>query len=215
MKQAKTPAPARCGFTLIELLVVIAILGILMVALLPNVLGAREQGDIAETQARITFLQMAAKSYEHKYGRYPSDDFFDVDRKLKIRKDTENSGIESLVIFLCQKRLGSESLADHEDWLGNTDNDKNASMIPLLERTDKMEVLDSWQTPLVYFCSMNGGYTRRQTVHTMAGLVQVGVALNPRTGRPLGKGKFQIISAGPDGEFGNGDDITYPSAKRN
>ena len=31
-------------------------------------------------------------------------------------------------------------------------------------------------------------------------------------GKPLGSGKYQIVSAGPDGVFGNEDDVTYPSA---
>lgn len=203
------------GFTLIELLVVLGILGLLVVALLPNVLSATKKGDEAETQARLLFLRTAVEAFERKNGYYPPDNFVDPDGKVKAKADSVNPGIESLVIFLCQKATGGETLADHEDWLENTDNDKNSAEIPLLGRADKVEVVDSFDTPFAYFTSQFGGYDKTQKIKRLDGEEVTAAAVkNPANGKYHSPNKYQLISAGVDGLFGTEDDLIYPPLPR-
>jgi len=204
------------GFTLIELLVVISILSVLVVAFLPNVLGVATEGERVETQGRMEYLVQAIKAYERKKDYYPADDFKDpASGKLMGKNNGVNSGIESLVLFLCQKRLGTDSLADHEDWLANTDGDENSSVIPLLDRRALVEVVDAWGLPFYYASAQTGGYSRSQQIESPDGIggMKVRPFKNPETGKVAGKGKFQLVSAGPDGVFGNEDDLTYPKMR--
>jgi len=118
-------------------------------------------------------------------------------------------------VFLCQKRLGRDSLADQPTWLDNTDGDDAGTTIPVLDTTEKMEVVDAWGTPFAYFCSMADGYSRKQSIRLPEGdTVSAHAMRDPKTGKNLSAGKFQLISAGPDGEFGNDDDVTYPERPR-
>ncbi|MEM7198975.1 MAG: type II secretion system protein [Planctomycetota bacterium] len=208
----RTPQPCRsAGFTLIELLIVIGIVGLLAAALLPNVLGAQTEGEITETRARMMFLAQAAKAYERKSdaGGYPPDQFGNL--KTTIKADQVNTGIECLVIALCSAPLGRDTLADHLDWLGNTDGDKAGTSIPKLGHQEKMEVLDAWGTPIAYFCSANGGYERKQRVQLETGDVESAHAIkDPKSGKYLAPGKFQLVSAGPDTLFNTDDDVTHP-----
>ena len=55
------------GFTLIELLVVISILGLLVVAFLPELVGASEDEKRVETQIRIEMLASAIDAYERQH----------------------------------------------------------------------------------------------------------------------------------------------------
>ncbi len=200
------------GFTLIEMLVVLAVLGVLAVAILPDVLGASTAGEVAATEARVQFLAQAIKSYERKVGHYPADNFADLDG-VQVKADNVNSGIESLLIALTQQRLGRDQITDHEDWLANTDSDKAGTTLRGLDRTEKVEVVDAWGMPLVYFNSQNGGFGRKQQVRTPEGdTVSVRPRTNPRTGKPAGQ--FQVLSAGPDGQFGNDDDVCFPPIVR-
>ena len=205
---------AADGFTLIEMLIVIGVIGVLAVVLLPAILEGSEQAEVAETSARIETLAQSVASYERRHGAYPPDDFADLEGRPVAKDNGENSGIESLVWFLCQRRIGSDSIADHEDWLANTDRDAAADVIPELQRKDLMEVVDSWGAPLVYFSAQSSNYERQQRVRMPgegAEAQRVKPVLNPRTGKPAAPRKFQLISAGPDGLFGTPDDITHPS----
>jgi prepilin-type N-terminal cleavage/methylation domain-containing protein len=209
--RSSSSARSERGFTLIELLIVLGILGLLLAVLLPNVLGASKRGEEAETEARMLFLHTAIEAFERRAGIYPPDNFVDPDNAIKAKPDAINPGIESLVIFLHQKPTGSDTLSSHEDWLTNTDNDQNVAEIPLLHRTDKVEVVDAWGTPIAYFASQTGGYARSQKIKRVEGEeVTVHAVKNPETGKHHMPGKYQLISAGADGEFGTGDDLVYP-----
>ncbi len=64
---------SKKGFTLIELLIVIAIIGILAVALLPQVLGAPARARDAARRADVNNIVAAIESYNASNGSYPSD----------------------------------------------------------------------------------------------------------------------------------------------
>ena len=60
------------GFTLIELLIVISIIGILAVALLPQILSAPASARDAAKQASLSQLAVALEQYNAANGQYPA-----------------------------------------------------------------------------------------------------------------------------------------------
>lgn len=211
---AVAAAGAAAGFTLIELLVVIGILGLLVVAFLPDLIGARQGANITDARARLQHLNTGIQAFVRKHGWMPPDNLVhpDPESKLKLRSDNGlNTGIESLVVFLSQERGGID-LSENNAWLSNHDGDDNGAPIPLLGRSQRMEVSDPWGTPLAYFSAVGTGFDKPQRI--MAG-DEAGGELNVRAwqdaeGGYLGGRKFQLISAGPDLQFNTDDDITWP-----
>lgn len=210
------------GFTLIELLVVIGVLALLIVAFAPAIGNALGSGERAETVARQQGLVTMIEGYQRYYGAYPPDDFSIVDRSRQKDWDFgqdngRNTGIESLVMHLSFEPKAGGTLDAHEDWLANTDGDKAPVVIPMLQRQEKMEVVDSWGTPFAYFSGRVGsGYAQNQTI--LAKAIEGGDDLellakpvqNPRSAGPLNPRGFQLISAGPDMVFGTDDDLIHP-----
>jgi len=58
------------GFTLIELMIVVAVIGILAAALVPNLLGARQQAVQAQVEACARSIQTAQTVYVGDTGNY-------------------------------------------------------------------------------------------------------------------------------------------------
>ncbi len=207
------------GFTLIELLVVLGIITLLAAAFSTDILGVFRQGDDAQTKARQTGVVSMIEGFHRVYGFYPPDDFTALDQQVKgmmLKRDPYNAGIETLVAYLSWEDQGGARLDEHEDWLGNTDSDKNSVMIPLLQRLHKMELIDAWGTPFAYFSARFGGYEGTQKIKTadldgMQGTVLTAKPYkNPRSEGFLGPRTFQLISAGADLQFNTDDDIVYP-----
>lgn len=203
---------SRAGFTLIEILIVIGILSLLAVALLPNILGASKKAEVTETSARINMLVSIAETFDRqsKLGYYPPDDFNAPGFAEKPKSNGMNVGIESFLFYTHLKKLGSmQTIEDKTDWLKNTDGDDGGILIGLLGTTKLMEVVDKWDTPFAYFNHVN--YEKPQRIRRSDGNEQTARAMkNKGSGAWLNPQRFQIISAGPDLEFGTEDDISYP-----
>jgi prepilin-type N-terminal cleavage/methylation domain-containing protein len=210
----------RRGFTLVELLVVISLIGMLTYFLLPSFTGGQRASNEAATRARIDLLKAAIDGFELDHAYYPPADFKHEDPKLKVvaKADAINAGIESALIWLHQKRGTYKNLEEHlsDGWLQNTDGDSNGAVIPLLGHSEKLEVVDAWGTPLAYFCGQQaGGYEVRQRIRNADGEeIEARAARDPRSGQPLGIGRYQILSAGFDLQFGTADDLSYPEVAR-
>lgn len=66
------PARAQKGFTLVELLIVITIIGLLVVALLPNLTGGRNRARDAARQSHLQQISTALEFYADDFGgQYP------------------------------------------------------------------------------------------------------------------------------------------------
>ena len=213
MNESAARSRAAGGFTLVELLIVMTIIGVLSIALLPQITGSWGLGYEAQTRERIAQLQAMINKYESAIGDYPPSDFARSMKGVQADSDPLNSGVECLVIHLHQERLaGGLTLDDKRDWLDNTDQDVNSTEIPELFTSEKFEVVDAWGMPIAYF--HNSAYGKNQIIvpggEESDGEPRTVSAMSDDRGY-LNRRKFQLISAGEDGEFGTDDDITFPT----
>ncbi len=168
------------GFTLVEMLVVITIIGILAGLVLAALGKVRQQARETETSSLIDTLSMACENYYTDWGGvYPPA--FQGDNASET-----NEGIEMLYKALTTREgLSRRDYArDYpSDKIGDTDDD------------GKLEFLDSWGNPLVYFDSRNYSktceYVTRNNIKFTAQPQK-----DPRTNRYYRYGKFMIWSIG-------------------
>jgi hypothetical protein len=107
---------------------------------------------------------------------------------------------------------------DSDRNLTNTDGDKLAGVVTKLEKVERIEIKDPWGNPLAYFHWR--GYSKEQ-VYQLGEERPEGSqprvnAWRGKDGQYINKKTFQIFSAGPDGIYGNADDIgnfEVPKAK--
>ena len=195
------PRTARTGFTLIELLAVILILGLLIVFLMPNIRNAFQTSKIRETQIILQGISGAISEYENDKGDYPASNWKD---EWGPAPNTTNIGAEALVIQLFGSKWQSRL---NEDQLSNTDNDESRKALARFPKPTLFELKDLWGNPIAY--AHRRDYDRAQ-VYVLVdppGESSFKAHMNPQTGQFWNPKGFQLVSAGPDGEFGTGDDI--------
>jgi len=206
MKRA-VHASSRSGFTLIELLAVIVILGILLYALLPQLMKSEDIVKAGLTEKRLDELAVAISSYEQDQGDWPTSSW---QGEWGPVPDTSNLGIECLVLQLWSRDVGGSIIS--EDYLANIDGDSTRKSLTVFNNRKCFELVDLWDNPIAYF--HNRDYTREDLYMTASPstgeLLETKVKgwMNPLTDSPYRPRRFQLISAGMDGAFGTEDDLT-------
>jgi prepilin-type N-terminal cleavage/methylation domain-containing protein len=199
----------RAGFTLIEILAVILIVGILSAVLITQLGDAQDSADGNRTRTRLQMIESIAEEYAALRGEYPPSRFT---AEQGVPNDGENVGIEALVVaFYSDKwEAGGHDLGD--DALANTDDDLSTRSLTDFGNRKLLELVDAWGNPIAYLHRMDYGADDRiyVTYREDGELLRTPVVArkDPVQGRYFKNTRFQLISAGPDGEFGTEDDIT-------
>ncbi len=198
---------ARAGFTMIELMAVIVILGILMAFLVPRLAGMGEVVEVRLTRSFLSTLGTAISAYEHEAGDYPPSAW---QEEWGPAPNNVNLGSEALYVTLWGEDFGGTGI--EEDRLGNSDDDQSVKSLTSFAAKDLFELNDLWGNPIAYFHRRD--YDRGDLYTTFAPDTgelldcEVKARVNPLTKSPYNSRKFQLISAGPNGVFGDEDDVT-------
>lgn len=193
------------GFTLIELLAVIIVITILMGALISTgVLRAFTRGEEAATTMVMNEIQVALDEVERDLGSYPSGDWQKFRRfaKTHARKlrgmgdQAENAGTETNsgieIVYLVLKATGSRHSIDPK-YVKDTDGD------------GFKEFIDAWGVPLVYLCNNTDDAQALTMIIAADGAEDFEEtrvnAVPSKDDANVPQGGYQILSAGPNGEF--------------
>jgi len=194
------------GFTLVELLVVLVILSLLLTVGVKSFSGWIDQGYVTETVARITHVELLLDQHYTRMGDYPSSRLDDYG--IKVR-NMLNEGSEALVLGLAHKDNPGRSI--DEKYLMDLEQDVADKNITTYGKPSLLELVDAWDNPIVYF--RYDDYGRQQEYEfveastSVSEIVNVKAETNSMTGSYHAKNSFQLRSAGPDGIYGNDDDI--------
>lgn len=197
-------ARSRAGFTLLEIMVVIAIIGLLMGLVAVAVSRQSGAGRIADCRARIEQFALLLESYKDRTGDYPSAKL----AALGVRDANQvNEGIEAAVAALRAADWGGRR--PEERWLSNIDEDSSKTLKSADGSSALLELVDPWDDPIAYIPASSYGdsFIYRVGEGGSSADVTLQAEQNPRTRAPWQFDTFQLRSAGPDGEFGNEDDI--------
>ena len=195
------------GFTLIELLAVIVILTILTLFLMPMLVGAIKANEVQRTQVLMLKIHGALDDYEQDKGDLPPSNFT---TEQGTPPNLTNLGSECLYLALCADKAAG--FGKFDDVLKNTDDDQVPKRFPGFEVPALFELCDPWGNPIAYFHHRD--YERHDQYVTYDAKTEERIENNvhalksEKTGRYYEPRGAQMISAGPDGKFGSGDDIT-------
>ncbi len=207
LQQPGGPNARRAGFTLIEIMAVILILALLVGILVVNLRQAEESTREKLTSTFLLQIATAIDEYESEFGDFPPDRFAG-DEGLGL--NSVNVGGERLVVALHSIEWQS-SASFGDDKLCNADGDRSRKSMTVFENQELFEFADAWQNPIAYIHSANysdGSEYRSYDAETGEELdAEVRAHKSGKTGRFQNPRTFQLISAGPDGVFGNEDDI--------
>jgi prepilin-type N-terminal cleavage/methylation domain-containing protein len=202
------------GFTLLEILIVVVIIGVLASLVLIGVTYAIKTSKISNTQAMIGTIQGALDNYHTRWRDYPPSSLAEY-RGIRVPNDT-NNGVESLVASLSSKQKGGILYQPpSQEMYQNSDEDElprnptesyltEAGAYPLLE------YMDFFGKSLLYMHHKD--YARPGAGTTAYKLELGGEEKQFKPAKGAGSSwampdKFQLYSAGPDGEPGTEDDV--------
>jgi prepilin-type N-terminal cleavage/methylation domain-containing protein len=195
----------RAGFTLIELLAVMVILAILIGVLVVSLGDAQRAMDVQITKNTGLLVSGDIATVVDDSGDYPRSNF---PSELGMPPNMTNLGIECLYMALCAD--GAPGDAHYEDKLCNVDNDQLPKAAQGFASTELFELHDQWDNPFAYFHHRDYGRVDLYvTLDPKTGErieSSVSAVKNPQTQRYFNARKYQLISAGPDGDFGTAED---------
>jgi type II secretory pathway pseudopilin PulG len=188
------------------MMAVLLIISILFVFVITRVLSSEDTILSENTRQFLSMLEASIGEYELEFGDYPPSSFPD---ELDSIPNRLNEGAEMLFLSLYSKEWQTRELPDER--LGNSDQDSTKKSLSSFSRPSLFEVQDDWDNPIVYIHRRD--YDKPQTYVSSdpeTGYVFEAVVkgrTNPDTGDPYNRTRFQLVSAGPDGEFGTEDDL--------
>lgn len=196
----------EAGFTLIEMLAVILILGILVTVLIVNMTDTVKVFEAEVTKTTMQTIGLAAAEFEHDQGDYPRSKFA---TELGTPPNDVNLGGECLYLALCAEK--APGFGRFQDKYSNSDEDQLVKRPTGFQVATLFELGDQWGNPMAYF--HRSDYGREDvyvTVDENGERVEspVRAYMDKKTGYYYEALKFQLISAGADGEFGTQDDVT-------
>jgi type II secretory pathway pseudopilin PulG len=196
----------RRSFTLVELLITIGVITVLVAISVPALSAVRRRSEVKETKALMARLSLALEHYADEFGDYPPSRL----KKLGARGNGKNEGSECLVRCLTTQEKGGPFIELQDAELGNSDEDQLPSGQDPTRSTQKtrdlLEVHDRWGNPIAY--THNRDYDQGASVQLQTGVSPVQAAKSDVTGSYQALTKFQLWSAGPDGQAGTEDDVT-------
>jgi prepilin-type N-terminal cleavage/methylation domain-containing protein len=197
-------AHRRAGFSLIEIIAVIVIIGILSALLVPRLMRSRETIEREATRGFLVQIGVKLSEYELDRGDWPSST---PTPELDLPNDI-NLGAELLVLALLAPERPDPGIPDER--LTNTDGDSSRQPLTSLPTAQLFELADDWGNPVAYF--HRSDYGKEQAYDTLGadGLPwsqRVKALKNPETDAYYNRMTYQLISAGPDSEFGTEDDV--------
>lgn len=227
IRMTNTAKRPRRGFTLLETLVVIAIIGILVAILLPTGYIAMTRAKNAKIAFDIDGLAQALKRYELKYGEYPPDFSMDNDSTADDDQRKLETLNRHLALIFRHRDAATDAPANLQllkpntalfFWLRGFSPDPRH---PITGAGDRQPLFEFDQSRLMF---TSQDYARLYTppfgqnvpylyYHhgsygpAMRWAIANGAAM-PYTSDIAGefaeRDRFQIISAGQDGEYGRG-----------
>lgn len=198
----------RAGFTLVEIMAVIVILSILLAVLVTSLGGSADVVHAKNTRMFLDQIGTLLVDYEAQKGDFPASSF---PGDLAETPSSENMGAEMLVLSLYPAKGDYQADDVPEDRLCNSDQDETKRPLTNFASGQVFEFADDWGNPIVYLHRRD--YKERVvyvTVHPETGERMensVTARKSPKTGDYYQRKRFQLLSAGADGEFGTADDI--------